>query len=75
MISVGIDISKGKSMICFLKPYGEVVREAYEIQHSDSELNKLVEDINMNVTKSMAIDNEFVYLRKGKKNYFIINFK
>ena len=45
MISVGIDISKGKSMICFLKPYGEVVREAYEIQHSDSELNKLVEDI------------------------------
>ena len=37
--------------------------------------NKLVEDINMNVTKSMAIDNEFVYLRKGKKNYFIINFK
>lgn len=45
MISVGIDISKGKSMICILKPYGEVVREAYEIQHSDSELNKLVEDI------------------------------
>ena len=45
MISVGIDISKGKSKICFLKPYGEVVREAYEIQHSDSELNKLVEDI------------------------------
>ena len=40
MISVGIDISKGKSMICILKPYGEVVREAYEIQHSDSELNK-----------------------------------
>ena len=37
--------------------------------------NKLVEDINMNITKSMAIDNEFVYLRKGKKNYFIINFK
>ena len=32
-------------MICILKPYGEVVREAYEIQHSDSELNKLVEDI------------------------------
>ena len=45
MISVGIDISKGKSMICILKPYGEVVREAYEIQHSDSELNKLVEVI------------------------------
>ena len=45
MISVGIDISKGKSMICMLKPYGEVVKEAYEIQHSEGELKKLVEDI------------------------------
>ena len=45
MISVGIDISKGKSMICMLKSYGEVVKEAYEIQHNEEELKKLVEDI------------------------------
>ncbi len=25
MVSVGIDVSKGKSMVCILKPYGEVV--------------------------------------------------
>ena len=25
MISVGIDVSKGKSMVCIIKPYGEVV--------------------------------------------------
>lgn len=24
MISVGVDVSKGKSMICIMKPYGEV---------------------------------------------------
>jgi hypothetical protein len=25
MTSVGIDVSKGKSMVCLLKPYGEVL--------------------------------------------------
>ncbi len=25
MISVGIDVSKGKSTVCILKPYGEIV--------------------------------------------------
>jgi hypothetical protein len=25
MISVGIDVSKGKSMVCIMKPYGEVI--------------------------------------------------
>ena len=24
MISVGIDVSKGKSTVCILKPYGEI---------------------------------------------------
>ncbi|NOW05482.1 hypothetical protein BCM20_001329 [Clostridium beijerinckii] len=30
MISVGIDISKGKSTICILKPYGEIISTPYE---------------------------------------------
>lgn len=41
MISVGIDVSKEKSMICILKPYGEIVNMPYEIGHTESELKKL----------------------------------
>ena len=41
MISVGIDVSKGKSMVCVFKPYGEVVKTPYEIQHTQEELERL----------------------------------
>ena len=30
MISVGIDVSKGKSTVCILKPYGEIVASPFE---------------------------------------------
>lgn len=30
MISVGIDISKGKSTICILKPYGEIISMPFD---------------------------------------------
>ena len=36
MISVGIDVSKGKSMVCILKPYGEVVCSPFEVMHTFS---------------------------------------
>ena len=38
MISVGIDVSKGKSMVCVLKPYGEIVCSPFEIQHMEKDL-------------------------------------
>lgn len=41
MISVGIDVSKGKSMICILKPYGEIVCNPFEVQHVEAELASL----------------------------------
>jgi len=41
MISVGIDISKGKSMVCIMKPYGEVIASPYEIAHTEPEVVKL----------------------------------
>jgi len=41
MISVGIDVSKGKSTVCILKPYGEIVSEPFEIEHRDIALNEL----------------------------------
>jgi transposase len=42
MISVGIDVSKGKSTVCILKPYGEIVSKPFEVMHTESELNELV---------------------------------
>lgn len=41
MISVGIDISKGKSTVCILKPYGEIVCTPFEIEHTDKALSEL----------------------------------
>ena len=41
MISVGIDVSKGKSTICILKPYGEFVCSSFEVQHVETELASL----------------------------------
>ena len=42
MISVGIDVSKGKSMVCIMKPGGEVLKTPFEIRHTISELEDLV---------------------------------
>ena len=41
MVSVGIDVSKGKSTVCILKPYGEIVSEPFEVEHIDASLNEL----------------------------------
>lgn len=41
MISVGIDISKGKSTVCILKPYGEIICRPFEVQHTEEEMGKL----------------------------------
>ena len=38
MISVGIDVSKEKSTVCILKPYGEIVCSPFEIQHMEKDL-------------------------------------
>ncbi|MPM24483.1 hypothetical protein SDC9_70966 [bioreactor metagenome] len=41
MICVGIDVSKEKSTVCILKPYGELLCSPYEIKHAESELSEL----------------------------------
>ena len=46
MISVGIDVSKGKSTVCILKPGGEVVKSPFEMNHTTDELDSLVSLIN-----------------------------
>ena len=41
MNSVGIDVSKGKSMIAVMRPFGEVVISPFEIRHTDNDLCEL----------------------------------
>lgn len=45
MISVGIDVSKEKSMVCILKPYGEVVQSPFEIMHTEESVTELASKI------------------------------
>ena len=42
MVSVGIDVSKGKSTVCLMRPFGEIVAGPMEISHVNSELKALV---------------------------------
>ena len=42
MISVGIDVAKEKSTVCFLKPGGEVVKTPYDVMHNKTDLAALV---------------------------------
>lgn len=41
MNAVGIDVSKGKSMVAIMRPFGEVVRSPFEVSHTGSELSEL----------------------------------
>ena len=45
MNAVGIDVSKGKSMVAILRPYGEIISTPFEIKHTSSDINALVEQI------------------------------
>lgn len=41
MNAVGIDVSKGKSTVAIMRPFGEVIAEPFEVSHTDTELRKL----------------------------------
>lgn len=45
MTVVGIDVSKGKSMVAAMKPGGELVTTPYEVKHSDIELSRFALDV------------------------------
>ena len=42
MLSIGIDVSKGKSTVCGMKPGGEIVYTPFEIQHTREGMSDLV---------------------------------
>lgn len=45
MNAVGIDVSKGKSTVAVIQPFGVVVAEPFNVFHTDSELKELVKFI------------------------------
>ena len=45
MNSVGIDISKGRSTVAVMRPFGEVVISPVEVRHTDSELSELARQL------------------------------
>lgn len=81
LTSVGIDVSKGKSTICVLKPYGEIVLSPEDYRHTTTELDVLAsklatydEEIHviMEATGSYHLSIA-AYLRKAGYLVYIIN--
>jgi len=46
MNAVGIYVSKGKSMVAILRPFGEIVYSPFEIKHTSHDINSLVDLIH-----------------------------
>lgn len=45
MNTVGIDVSKGKSMVAVARPFGQVVLKPFSVSHTSSELRKLEDSL------------------------------
>lgn len=45
MNAVGIDVSKGKSMVAILRPYGGLVEGPFQVTHTHSEISSLIQTI------------------------------
>ena len=60
MISVGMDVSKGKSTVCIMKPGGEVLRKPFELTHTQEGIRTFAEFI-----RSLNDDVKFVMESTG----------
>ncbi|MDR2615685.1 MAG: IS110 family transposase, partial [Oscillospiraceae bacterium] len=45
--AVGIDVSKGKSMVCAMRPFGEIVLPPREYAHTSTGLSALTEALRL----------------------------
>lgn len=61
---VGIDVSKGKSMVCIMKPFGEVVVSPFEVNHTASELGELAKLLR-------SLDGETRVVMEYTGNYYL----
>lgn len=43
MNAVGIDVSKVKSMMCILRPFGEMISFPFEVKHTSSDISNLID--------------------------------
>ena len=66
--SIGIDVSKGKSMVAVLRPLGEVVRVPFEVNHTVKELTALIKDL-----KSLSGDSKVFMVCAGSYHLPIAN--
>lgn len=55
MVSVGIDVSKGKSTVCFLTDYGEVLYKSFEISHTEKDLSHMMDLISTTKEEVRAV--------------------
>ena len=55
MNCVGIDVSKGKSMIAVMRPFGEVVLTPFEVQHTARELSELAKSLKSLVGETRVV--------------------
>ena len=62
MNSVGIDISKGRSTVAVMRPFGEVVISPVEVRHTDSELSELARRLK-------SLDGETRVVMEATGNY------
>ena len=67
MNAVGIDVSKGKSMVTILRPFGEIVSSPFEIRHTSSDIHSLIKLIHSKVTRMRRA---VIQVRLGKKRKF-----
>lgn len=70
MNAVGIDVSKGKSTVAVLRPFGEIIVSPFDVSHNPKELSELV-----SLLKTLDGDTRIVmeYTGKGKYNIESIN--
>lgn len=68
MISVGIDVSKGESTVCIMKPGGEVLKAPFKISHS---LNNLIDLVKL--LKSFDEETRFVLEDTGHYHLPIVS--
>ena len=64
MNSVGIDVSKGRSTVAAMRPFGEVVISPFEVCHTDSELSELARRLK-------SLDGETRVVMEATGNYHL----
>ena len=69
MNAVGIDVSKGKSMVAIMQPLGVVIAEPFEVNHTESELGKLAKFL-----KSLSGDTKVIMESTGHYNIQVADY-